>query len=233
MNRPKRTFSSKKVTYSEEDWRRLEKFRGEAEKILKSLEKYNIEGIVHGSVARGDVGKKSDIDIMVPHFTSSFKVELALRNADYRNLKRKIVMATPWQLPKGHIMLDESKMVTIPLEKPKRLEKEFYEFGGAANIKQLKNEERVPGVDKRLILIEPLKDGHKESQVIGRENEVAKILGVSIEIVAERIEVLTKRDKVGKTGIFLQRELEDNENFESIWKKITETNPQVSKRSRG
>lgn len=230
MNRPRKTFDAREIEYSEEDWKRLERFREETKKILKALKKYEIEGLAHGSVARGDVREKSDIDIIIPQSISSFRAELALEEVGYRNPQRKIVMATPWQLPKGHIILKENRMVTIPLEKPKRLEEDFYRFGGAVTLKQIKESKRVPGVDKRLILIEPTEEGHRETQVVGREEEVAKIIEVSIEIVEERIQVLTKREKVGKTGIFLERKLRPNENFESVWNGIKKKNPEISKR---
>lgn len=230
MVRPRKTVTRRNVDYSEKDWNRLDSFRSKAVEILEALKKFDIFGLVHGSVARGDVNKNSDIDIIIPDSIPSFKVELALKENGFRNLDRRIVMATPWQLPKAHIYVEGDKMVTIPLEKPKRLEEDFYKFGGAASLEQIENEERVPGVDKRLVLIEPIKNGHRESQVIGREKEVAKILDVGIEIVEERIHVLLKRDEIGRTGVFLERELTPEESFESAWNQIAKNNPQITKR---
>ncbi|MBS3815868.1 MAG: nucleotidyltransferase, partial [Hadesarchaea archaeon] len=134
------------------------------------------------------------------------------------------------QLPKAHIDLGDNELITIPLLEPKKLESEFYQFGGAIGLNEIKNEERASGVDKRLVLVEPTEKGHLESQVIGREGEVAKKLGVSIEIVEERVQVLTRRNEIGRTGVFLKRELSPEENFEAVFKEIIDENPEVKRR---
>ncbi len=230
MVSPRKTVEERKIEYSEKDWDRLENFRKEAKKILIALKDFNLKAFAHGSVARGDVNKNSDIDIIIPRRTPSFKVELALKEKGFDNYDRKIVMATPWHLPKVHYELEIEKMVTVPLEKPKELEEDFYQFGGAVNLQQVEKGERVPGVDKRLVLIEPIEIGHKESQVFGKEGEVSKKLNVSVEIVEERVQVLTRREEIGRTGIFLERELTPQENVETVWKTIRERNPEISKR---
>lgn len=230
MAKPRKTVSEKEIAYSEEDWQRFEKFREDTKRILEALDEFNLKGLAHGSVARGDVEEGSDMDIITPQPIASYKIELALGEGGFKKFNRKIVMATPWQLPKAHISIGNNRIVTFPLEKPKKLEEEFYQFGGAVDLKQVEEEERVPGVDKRLILIEPTKEGHKESQVVGREGEAAKRLGVSTDIVHERIQVLTRRDEIGRTGIFLERGLNPNESFEAIWKQIVDTNPEVRRR---
>ena len=230
MFRPRKTYDRKEVKYDDRDWERFRSFRDRTRAILESLSLYNINGLAHGSVARGDVNKDSDIDIIVPYHFSTFRVEVALEESGFNILDRSIVIATPWQLPKAHIQLEEDVMVTIPLEKPKISEDDFYFFGGAVSLKQIEKNKRVAGIDKRLVLIEPTEYGHIESQVVGREGEVAKKLGISIEIVEERVDVLTRRDQVGKTGIFLDRKLTPDESFESVWSKIKKENPEVSKR---
>jgi len=228
--KPRKTVTRKEVEYSEEDWRTLNELRGKAGEVLDALESFGVRGMVHGSVARGDVKRGSDVDIIILDPTPSFKVELALEKGGFENFDRRIVMATPWQLPKAHIGLGGDMMVTIPLKKPKEVEEDFYRFGGTATLDMIEEGERVPGVDKRLVLIEPTEHGHEESQVVGREDEVAKILGTNIEVVEERIHVLTKRDEIGKTGVFLEKELLPDENFESAWRRIKNNNPQISKR---
>lgn len=233
MAKPMKTVSRKEVKYSENDWKRLKKLRNDTAEILESLEEFDVNGLAHGSVARGDVKEGSDIDIITLRPTASYKIELALEKSGFKKTKRKIVMATPWQLPKAHINLGKDRIVTFPLTEPKKLEEEFYRFGGSVNLDQVRREKRVSGVDKRLMLIEPTEEGHRESQVMGREGEVAKILGVSLDIVRERVQVLTRRDKIGRTGIFLERELAPRENFETIWKHIVERNPEVKRRFRG
>ncbi|KXB05277.1 hypothetical protein AKJ49_01110, partial [candidate division MSBL1 archaeon SCGC-AAA382A03] len=103
-------------------------------------------------------------------------------------------------------------------------------FGGAINLVQIQKNKRTPGVDKRLVLIKPTKKGHEEKQVIGREKQVAKLLNVNIKIVEERIEILTRRDKIGRTGVFLERKLTPDENIETVWNQISRNNPEISKR---
>lgn len=230
MVKPLRTVSEREITYSEEYWGLFKDFRESASQILSALKEQGVEALVHGSVARGDVNEDSDVDIIIPQTISSFKVELALQEEGFRPNKREIVMATPWQLPKAHISLGENQMVTFPLLKPKRLELEFYQFGGAVGLAKVKEGERVPGVDKRLVLIEPIANGHRESQVIGRENGVAKRVGVSVDIVQERVQVLTRRAEIGRTGVFLQQELTLEENFETVLKRIADKNPEVKRR---
>lgn len=232
MVSPKKTVEEKKIKYTKENWERLKDFRKEAKKILSALKEYDLKAFAHGSVARGDVKKDSDIDIIIPRTIPSFKVELALQEKGYDNYDRRIVMATPWHLPKVHYDLGGKRMITVPLEKPKEIEEDFYRFGGIVNLQQIENNERVPGVDKRLVLIEPEKNGHKEKQVIAKEGKVAKKLNVSIEIVEERVEVLTRREKIGKTGIFLEKKINPTKNVETVWEHIKERNPETSKRNR-
>ena len=76
-------------------------------------------------------------------------------------------------------------------------------------------------------MIEPTERGHFESQVIRRESEVARIVGVSPDIVKERVRVLTRRDKIGRTGVFLVEHLSEGEQFEEVLKRIIESNPAV------
>lgn len=227
MVRPRKIVDRREVTYSEEDWQRFRSFREDSKQILRVLHEFDIEGFVHGSVARGDVKESSDIDVITFQSIPSYKIELALEEGGFKKFDRKIVMATPWQLPKAHISLGGDKTVSFPLEKPKKLEEEFYQFGGMVGLSKIEREKRVPGVDKRLVLIDPIPDGHAESQTVGREGEIAHRLGVSIDIVRERIQVLTRRDETGKTGIFLERKLSPDESFESVWKEILDSNSRI------
>lgn len=230
MAKPLRTVSKKEVTYTKEHWQSLGNLQETARQILSALNKQGINALVHGSVARGDVSEDSDVDVIIPEKTPSYRVELALQEDGFNPVEREIVMATPWQLPKAHISLGENRIVTFPLLKPKRLELEFYHFGGAVGLTKIEEEERVPGVDKRLVLIEPTEEGHRESQVLGRESEVTKRVGVSIDMVQERVQVLTRRDKIGRTGVFLQQKLSPEENFEAVLKQIADKNPEVKRR---
>ncbi|MCS7131961.1 MAG: nucleotidyltransferase domain-containing protein, partial [Hadesarchaea archaeon] len=115
MVRPIRVTDSVKVIYSEERWRLFRQLRAMARDLMVALAKQGIESVVHGSVARGDVEVGSDVDVFVLHLQPSYAIELALRNADFHPIKREIVMATPWHLPKAHIYIDEDYLVTFPL----------------------------------------------------------------------------------------------------------------------
>jgi hypothetical protein len=230
MVRPIRVAEAKEVVYTEERWQLFRRLRQRARELMAVLAKQRIDTIVHGSIARGDVDPNSDVDVFVPLTVPSYKIELALRDAGFQPIDREIVIATPWQLPKAHIHIDENRLVTFPLIEPKQLELEFYYFGGAVDLEQVEGKIRVPGVDKRLMLIKPTSRGHHESPIIGREAEVAKLIGVSLDIVRERVQILTRRAEVGRTGIFLQRKLAPDENFETVFKQIVKTTPAIKLR---
>ena len=220
------------VTYDEEHWRLLRRLREEAIEIMSALDDLRIFSIVHGSIARGDVSEKSDVDIFIPDIVSSFLVEMALERAGIPISRRILIQATPTYSIKAYIEIDEGRSISFPLSKLRKTEREFYKFGGEATLEMLKQEIRTPGVDKRLMLIEPTARGHIESSIIGRENEAAKLLGVSVETVLDRVRVLTRRDKIGRTGLFIEKELLPEETFESALKELAEKNPAVRRRLR-
>jgi predicted nucleotidyltransferase len=83
-----------------------------------------------------------------------------------------------------------------------------------------------------LMLIEPTERGHVESSIVGHEEAVAKVLGISAETVLDRVHTLLKRDEVGRTGVFVKRELAADETFELALKKLADTNPAVRRRIR-
>jgi len=220
------------VIYDEEHWRLLRRLRAGAIEIMSVLNDLRIFSIVHGSIARGDISKKSDVDIFIPDVVSSFLIEMALERAGIPISRRILIQATPTYSIKAYIEIDEGRSISFPLSKLRKTEREFYKFGGEATLEMLKREIRTPGVDKRLMLIEPTAKGHVESSVIGRENEVAKLLGVSVETVLDRVRALTRRDKIGRTGLFIERELLPEETFESALKELAEKNPAVRRRLR-
>lgn len=218
------------VVYSQMRWELLKELRSKAIQIMEALERSRLNSIVHGSIARGDVTKKSDIDIFLPDPPSSFLIETALEQAGIPINRRVIVQATPLYAVKGHIEIDEQQCVSFPLAKLRPVERDFYKFGGEASLSTLKEDARVPGVDKRLMLIEPASKGHIESTVIGREEAVSHLLGVSLETVFDRVRALRRRDEVGRTGVFIERELLPNETFEEALKKLADQNPAVRRR---
>ncbi len=218
------------VYYDEQRWEQLKVLRSEAIKIMDVLEKANLATLTHGSIARGDVTVKSDIDIFILNPFSSFTIETTLERAALHIERRLIVQATPYYSVKGYIEIDKQKVVSFPLVKMRRVERDFYRFGGEITLGGLREEKRVNGIDKRLMLIEPTDEGHIESSIVGREEQITKLLGISLETVLDRVHALLRRDKIGRTGVFIEKELAPDETFEMVLKKLAETRPEVRRR---
>jgi len=214
----------KDVTYGPVHWALLEALRESAETIGSAL---GAGWAVHGSIARGDVKKTSDIDLILTGGTASYEVELKLEGAEIPWLRREVVMATPNSTPKGHIQIAENITVTFPLAGFRTQEEDFYKFGGMLPVEGLAKAGRVPGVTKKLLLIIPTDIGHSESAIVGREAEVARLLGISPEVVMERIRVLSRRDTIGRTGVYLREEVPDSETFEETLKHLADRDPVV------
>ena len=227
--KPTRTLDQVENRYDETRWEILRSLRSKASTVVKTLEETGVSSIVHGSVARGDVDSYSDIDIVVPYVVPSHRIEVSLGLKGFNIYSRTIAQATPSHAPKGHIYLDpqEKVSVTFPLLNLRSLELDFFKFGGVVDIEKLKEQVRVAGCTKKLTLIVPTSQGHVESPVIGREAQVAKSVGVSVDIVKERVRVLTRRDRIGRTGIYLLAELRKDDTFESVIKRLVDTNPAI------
>lgn len=213
----------REVQYNQAHWEHLRALRSSALEIVQSIKSIGVNPYVYGSVARGDVNKNSDIDIIVLREVSSYRLELVLG----QSLKRELVQATPSMVLKGHIHLPQNTVVTFPLFKMMPREEEFYRWGGIIDEIGLETDVRVSGVDKRLILIEPTDTGHFEYGVIGHEPEISKKLNVSIGIAKERVRVLSRRDNVGRTGVYLTRTLHEDESFEEVAKKLQDSDPAI------
>jgi predicted nucleotidyltransferase len=231
--KPEKRADCKEVIYNSARWALLREYREKAVQIMTALECSHLQALTHGSIARGDVNKKSDIDIFIPEPQSSFLVETALEKAEIPVNARLVVQATPTYAMKAYIEVDARTSVSFPLMRMRKVEREFYRFGGEVNLSHLRAGTRVGGVDKRLMLIEPTERGHTESSIIGREEQAAKILGVSSETVLDRVHALLKRDEVGRTGVFIKKELATDETFEMALKRLADENPAVRRRLKG
>ena len=231
--KPKKYADCREVVYSSAQWGLLEGLREKAKWVMGALEAFRLRVFVHGSIARGDVNEDSDVDVFVVEPCSSFLVETALERAGVPVNARFLVQATPNYAMKAYVEVDVGVSVSFSLMRLRRMEREFYRFGGEVNLGQLEEGVRVVGVDKRLMLVEPTVKGHVESSVIGCEEVVAKRLGVSVETVLDRVRALLKRDEVGRTGVFVKRELAADETFELALKKLADENPAVRRRMRG
>jgi len=227
---PSKRDDYQEILYDSKHWELLQSLRERAVFLLSVLAKFHLHAVVHGSVARGDVKVGSDVDVFIAEVPNSFLVETALEQAGVRVNNRFVVQATPLYAMKAHLEIDEVSTVSFPLMGMRRVEREFYLFGGEVNLLQLKAGLRVRGVDKRLMFIEPNLRGHVANSVIGREGVVAKALGVSVETVIDRVRALTRRDSVGRTGVFLKKELAPMETFELALKRLSDFNPAVRRR---
>ena len=206
--------------YDINDWALLEQKRKKAKDLMEIFVKEGLNPFIYGSVARGNVHKFSDIDIIFLQQIPSYKIEYVLGKNGYNTYVKEIIMATPHDSLKLNIYLSELECITLPLTKMDNKSIEFFDFGGKINFEQLKLNLRVPGIDKRLVLVKPNQKGHEEISVIDNEILVSKETGISIRSINERIKVLLKREKYGRTGVFLKRQLQQNETPEEVIKKI-------------
>ncbi len=231
-HKPIRRMDYRQIVYSADRWALLNMYRRQALNIMAALEAYHLHSIVHGSVARGDVTRKSDVDVFIPRQVSSFEVETAMQRANMSFQRRLIVQATPTYAMKAHIVIGENTSISFPLMKMSRVEQEFYKFGGETSGADLREDLRTLGVDKRLILVEPTEKGHKESPVIGREAHVAGLIGISVQTVLDRVRALLRRDSIGRTGVFVEKEVSIDQTFEAALKALADGNPAVRRRLR-
>ena len=225
--KPSRIRDEVEVNYSLGHWELLASLRKHALKVLEGLGQWKASALIHGSLARGDIDEKSDIDIVIPIDVGTQLVEAGLEAAGFQVASREIAQATPMHSPKAHLYLDTEQKtgLTIPLSPFRRLEEEFYRFGGTVFWKGLVDNARSKGCTKKLTLIEPTESGHVESPIIGQESEVAVTLGISADIVRERVRVLARRDAIGRTGIFLKLPVAEGVSFEEALEQETRKNP--------
>ncbi len=218
------------VVYSDRDWQILNSKRHRAIDLLEMFAKEGLNPYIYGSIARGNVHQDSDIDIIFTDQIPSYQIEFILGKNSFKNYFREILMATPLDSLKLYIYLSEQECITVPLSKLNSKGLEFYDFGGKVNLKQLKSNIRVSGIDKRLVLIKPTSKGHDELSIINNERIAAKELGINIETVNERKKVLLKREKHGRTGVFLKRSIEIDESTEDVLKKLANKKSIVRKK---
>lgn len=207
--------------YSNGEWNLLRKYRKKTIRILEILELTGIKAFVHGSVARGDINDASDIDIHIPVQIPSFKLDLIdeLHFTDHR-----ILMGTPNSSIRAVLSLQDDLTISFPLCTPNEREDEFYRFSGFLYLKDLDFNQRIAGVTKQLLLIEPEEEGYWYSSVNTNKKRAIQVLSLSQRMIDERIRVLSRRDKIGRTGLFLDHSLAPNENFEQALKDLADRN---------
>jgi predicted nucleotidyltransferase len=220
------------IVYTGEHWSILRKLREEAATMMKPLVDAHIFCLVYGSIARGDVSETSDIDVYIPSPPSPTIIEATLESAGINYNRREIVQATPSYAAKGYIYLDELKSYSFPLVPLRQSEEDFTGFAGRINYDQLREDIRVPGVNKELTYIEPDETGHTETPIRGIEGLVAKNLGVDTQIVTQRQRILERREKVGRTGVYIKRVLAPSESFSSVFNELTRSDSAIRRRLR-
>src|SRR4030042_2523222 len=119
---PKKRDEYKELICSSAHWALLGELREKATRIMTALESFRLHTLVHGSIARGDVNKKSDVDVFITDPSSSFLVETALEKAGMPVSARLLVQATPNYAMKAHIELDDNTSVSFTLMRMRRVE---------------------------------------------------------------------------------------------------------------
>ncbi|MGC9164663.1 MAG: nucleotidyltransferase domain-containing protein [Thermoprotei archaeon] len=218
------------IIYDNKRWNTLHEKRAHALKIIKMFKDNGIFAYVHGSVARGDVEPDSDIDIYLLHTIGEGIVLSLLETNGFSVIARKIIQATPFHVPKLQLIIDKYTSITIPLGTLHKTEHDFYKFGGEIGYEELQNNIRVPGVDKRLMLIQPTSKGHIEMPIMGQESFVARLLNIDIETVLERERVLLRRNQIGRTGLYIDYTLAPNESIEQALRHLISKKPSLKKR---
>ncbi len=211
------------VNYPPRRWELLAALRARAAAVQRALPG---RSMVYGSVARGDVRATSDVDVVMVDPVPSYAVELGLSSL-FHVVDRRVTLASPSSVPKAHLELGEGSTVSWPLLAPTTREEGFYAFGGWIDAASAAPRQRVPGVSKRLLLVEPTPDGHVESSVVGAEVEVARRLGVPPDVVEERVRVLGRRDRIGRTGVFRSVPVREGESLEQALEALGATEPAV------
>ena len=220
------------VIYGDERWKIFRRLRHEAAEMMLPLACHQIMAIAYGSIARGDVSEGSDIDVFIPRPPAPTIIETILERNGISSTLREIVQATPSYAAKGSIYTSEERSYSFPLVEMRTVELEFYGFAGSVGLSEIKEELRVAGVDKRLMLIEPNEEGHVETSILGMEGVVANSLGISVATVLDRVRTLRRRKKVGRTGVFLKQELYPNEGFGEGFQRVSRDRPAVRRRLR-
>lgn len=210
------------IMYDEKRWQLLRELRAKALEVMRRLSSCGYSPIVHGSVARGDVDEGSDVDVVIPYIEPPSLVELCLERFGTEVFSKVLIKAAPKSALRVIYELtpDGRVSVSLPLERLSPQELEFYRFGGELTLDELERDLRVPGVTKSLVLIVPVADGHMEAPVRGYEHYVAKVLGVSLNTVLERVKLLTRRDEIGRTGLFFKMILDQAVPIEEILREL-------------
>lgn len=223
-------FPVRYVAYDDEHWKLLKSLRRKAVNLMEALGRRNLFSLTYGSIVRGDVKITSDVDVFILDVMPSHDIELALLSAGYNIISREVVQATPSYVVKGYIYVDELMSVSFPLIPMRSEEEMFYSLAGKANLDELVNDLRKPGINKELMLIVPTEEGHYEFAIERSIEEAAKVLSVDPNALRKRVYVLKRRKEIGRTGVYRSILLQPEESFESVLKKLIDTSPSLRRR---
>ncbi|MCY3410176.1 MAG: nucleotidyltransferase domain-containing protein [Candidatus Heimdallarchaeota archaeon] len=218
------------VHYYEEHWDTFHQKRELARDILQLLDPLQTPTVVYGSVARGDIHQGSDIDILLQDVISSYQIEYLITDSEI--ISRSIVMATPNHAIKGSIVLESDITISFPLMPFTSREIDFYSFGGSVTLKDIDARKRVPGINKQLLLIMPIENGHTERSILNVPQLELTRLGFSPQIIEERKRVLKRRDDIGRTGVFLNDPVDPELGFEATLRQLMDRNHLIRKKVR-
>lgn len=221
-----------RVVYSQDRWMLLENLRRKAGKIMSILAAGSMETIVYGSIARGDVKPTSDVDVFIPYPVSSPLLQVYLEENDFKVYRKVLVQATPSYVPKAYMYLDEEELtsVSFPLAKMRREELEFYRLAGQLDYNMLRENNRVPGINKELKLIIPVEEGHVEIPLKSNVELAAKVIGLNPQAIRNRIRVLERRIEHGRTGVYREVDVSREESFEEVLRFLEARDPALRRR---
>ena len=182
---------------------------------------------IYGSIARGDVKESSDADIIIDPIPS-FKYELIL---DQKWLSRSIVQATPNHTPKTVYELTNDIHLTVPFLPLSEREMDFVSFGGKLSLSRFQNGDYAVGINKALQLVEPVdQKGFSFKYTSLKSIPVhiaARKANCGVDVITERIRVLSKREEVGRKGLYVNEIIHESEQPEEALRRIAAINPGI------